>query len=281
VVLFGGRASPTSPTTFGDTWEYDGTTWTQVLPPVSPSPRAYAAMAFDPATQRPMLVGGLTPAPLGDAWALQAGSWVALPPSPGGAALGFLALDRGSNRLVHLNNDTGVSSSWNGAAWAPLATTNLPGGAAGIGSDPSTGDLLFFTPQLHSPATRIAPPAPPAVAQVGVGCAPGTPPRLIADVPWLGNPRFLLEARDIGAGGICVFGLAASTASQPLGNCTLLLGGSPTLLDAVANPAGVAGVTLPIPVQPPLRGAVVYAQAGTLGPAGFALTAGLRLVVGD
>jgi hypothetical protein len=51
VVLFGGFA-------FGDTWTWDGTTWTQQAPPAHPSARSAASMAYDAATGTVVLFGG-------------------------------------------------------------------------------------------------------------------------------------------------------------------------------------------------------------------------------
>jgi hypothetical protein len=55
VVLFGGFA-PDS-TVIADTWTWNGTTWTQQAPPVSPGGRQWAQMATDP-NGRVMLFGG-------------------------------------------------------------------------------------------------------------------------------------------------------------------------------------------------------------------------------
>lgn len=61
VVLFGGGGSTDRPCTaaqFGDTWTYNGTTWTQQSPTVSPSARQGAVMANDPATGELVVFGG-------------------------------------------------------------------------------------------------------------------------------------------------------------------------------------------------------------------------------
>ena len=56
VVLFGGL-DPNGGT-LGDTWLWDGATWTQRFPVTSPPPRANAALAFDPNTNAMLLFGG-------------------------------------------------------------------------------------------------------------------------------------------------------------------------------------------------------------------------------
>jgi hypothetical protein len=58
-VLFGGDwYGGSTPNFLGDTWEWDGTSWTQSTPPTAPSPRASFAMAFDTQRQRVVLFGG-------------------------------------------------------------------------------------------------------------------------------------------------------------------------------------------------------------------------------
>jgi hypothetical protein len=53
LVLFGGQNS----SIVGDSWTWDGTTWTQESPPTSPSERVFAQMATDP-SGRVVLFGG-------------------------------------------------------------------------------------------------------------------------------------------------------------------------------------------------------------------------------
>ena len=68
VVLFGGSAA--NGTIFGDTWTWNGSTWTQQAPVTSPHPRWYASMAYDAATRNIVLFGGKrNPNPaFGDTW---------------------------------------------------------------------------------------------------------------------------------------------------------------------------------------------------------------------
>lgn len=49
VVLFGCSTVPfVAGMAYGDTWTWDGTNWTQQFPPVSPSPRQWATVVYDP-----------------------------------------------------------------------------------------------------------------------------------------------------------------------------------------------------------------------------------------
>ena len=56
VVLFGGMAAAAA---LGDTWTWDGTTWTKQAPAASPPARYAASMAYDAATGNVVLFGGV------------------------------------------------------------------------------------------------------------------------------------------------------------------------------------------------------------------------------
>src|SRR5215203_2887996 len=84
VALFGGtvakKVNKTDVSTFfGDTWEWDGISWTQVSD-VGPTPRVGAAMAFDYARQRLILFGGRDEAqkPHRDTWEWDGEDWTQL-----------------------------------------------------------------------------------------------------------------------------------------------------------------------------------------------------------
>jgi hypothetical protein len=71
VVLFGGFDPVTGTKDFGDTWVWDGSTWTKQAPATSPSARYLASMAYDAATGNVVLSGGfntVTQDGLGDTW---------------------------------------------------------------------------------------------------------------------------------------------------------------------------------------------------------------------
>jgi hypothetical protein len=69
LLLFGGDNHTTS-TEFGDTWTWNGTTWTELSPSKSPSPRDGAGLAYDQRTGNVVLFGGeQTPtSDLADTW---------------------------------------------------------------------------------------------------------------------------------------------------------------------------------------------------------------------
>jgi hypothetical protein len=73
VVLFGGE---TNGTFLGDTWLWDGDTWTQVATAgPSPSARARSAMAFDSGRHRVVLFGGWDGQHFGDTWEWTGEAW--------------------------------------------------------------------------------------------------------------------------------------------------------------------------------------------------------------
>ena len=78
-LLFGGFDSTTTDNYLGDTWTWDGMSWTQHSTPTAPSPRTSASIAYDPVTQITYLFGGFsgTPSPteFNDLWAWDGDAW--------------------------------------------------------------------------------------------------------------------------------------------------------------------------------------------------------------
>lgn len=75
-VLFGGHNGPPMGPRLADTWEWDGTTWTQRTSPTSPPARLGFAMAYDSARAVTVIFGGIGDAgPLGDTWEWDGSAW--------------------------------------------------------------------------------------------------------------------------------------------------------------------------------------------------------------
>ncbi|MFN2507284.1 MAG: kelch repeat-containing protein, partial [Chthoniobacterales bacterium] len=55
LLLFGGYGDNGE---MNDTWSWNGTTWTELHPATSPSPRTYPSMCADPAGNAVVLFGG-------------------------------------------------------------------------------------------------------------------------------------------------------------------------------------------------------------------------------
>ena len=62
IIMFGGAFGNQRR---GDTWayDYDGDTWTLLLPGSGPSPRGFPGMVYDPCARRSIVFGGVGPAP--------------------------------------------------------------------------------------------------------------------------------------------------------------------------------------------------------------------------
>jgi len=124
IILFGGSAAPRPDAeVFGDTWEWDGQTWTRATG-AGPGPRDHVAMAYDPGRHGLILEGGRADERAA-AWIRRGNQWTRLDfPAPGRSypvlvtdpRAGVVLLYGGfeaqpSNRLFRLKADR----------WAPVA----------------------------------------------------------------------------------------------------------------------------------------------------------------
>jgi hypothetical protein len=135
VLLFGGTDAIGDK--LGDTWTWDGSTWTPQSPLNSPTARAGASMAYDPATNEVVLFGGVDGSgnTLNDTWVWNGTNWsqpsVGASPPPRHDAT--MAYDAAAGQIVLFGGDdpTGNPLSdtwlWNGTTWTQ----------ADIGSGPS------------------------------------------------------------------------------------------------------------------------------------------------
>jgi hypothetical protein len=140
-VLFAGYADPVPGGAVNDTWEYDGSDWTQIFPAHSPSARADGVpMDWDPVNNYVFLHGGGGPSTGDDTWTYDGTDWTELfpatQPSPSGrkrSALGgipgvgivMFGLQDGSSAYIE---DTW---KWDGSNWVDLAPTNHPSLSSG------------------------------------------------------------------------------------------------------------------------------------------------------
>ncbi len=166
-VLFGGWYEFPNDTyeRLSDTWTFslETATWTERYPSASPSPRSDAAVAYDPAADAVLLVGGFSGTTyLGDVWAYFPANdtWVprpsALTPSvrADGRMVYAAGQDRfylfggndfsGSNLSFHHLNDT-WSYDWASNAWTRIQSTSTPAARdyAILAFVPQAGELLL------------------------------------------------------------------------------------------------------------------------------------------
>jgi hypothetical protein len=127
IVRFGGRTGigpfGTNPPV-DETWEYDGTSWSRVMPPSSPPPRIWPGLAYDSVRQRVVMFGGVgsTGNWLGDTWEYDGLTWsqspAVGPPFHYGAIMAFDAV-RGVTVLVR-----GTTTwEWDGSTWMQVMAT--------------------------------------------------------------------------------------------------------------------------------------------------------------
>jgi len=147
-VLFGGIANTSNPLPFGDTWTWNGATWDQLSPPVSPPPRSPSTfgMVYDPATENVVLFGGIGMpngdyggTPFGDTWAWngRTKTWTQMfpssSPSPRQTTLAYDALH---HNVVLFGGDNGGGDccriyytdtwTWDGVNWTQQFPATSP-----------------------------------------------------------------------------------------------------------------------------------------------------------
>ncbi len=129
IVVFGGSSAVAGNALLRDTWEFDGTSWTNRTPPTGPSARVSHAMAYDPIRQRVVVFGGDAGggSPLDDLWSWDGTAWTALTPAirPSPRVTSQLAWDAPRKALV-LYGALDDTWEWNGTAWSPVPLFDVP-----------------------------------------------------------------------------------------------------------------------------------------------------------
>ncbi|HET6203388.1 MAG TPA: kelch repeat-containing protein [Planctomycetota bacterium] len=306
-VLFGGTNSSGS-TFYGDTWEWDGTTWTDVTPSSgpSPTPRAWHSMTYDSARQRTVLFGGYTCSPfpfgclaaqLNDTWEWDGIQWVqvvtAASPSP--RSSGAIAYDPWSQRVVLFAGSAGwpvgMNDTWeyDGTNWSPVA---IPGPVPPpqflhrMVGDPVRGGVLVYgafgngwsslndTWRYHHAALSGTPLNP----------APGAAVSYLLSLP---SDAGLPYAAAISLSGTCPGFPLPDGRVVPLNfdafTSLSISGAFPTIFQGFAGTltgGGFALLTLSIPPIPALSGTVISAAAVSVnGAAVGSLTNAVTVVV--
>jgi MYXO-CTERM domain-containing protein len=155
-VLFGGGDDPLSPSTFfADTWQWDGTNWTQLAPTTSPPGRFKHAMCFDSGRSKIVLFGGEVYTPLDDTWEWDGANWTQAmpttkPPARDSHALAYDAA-RGvsvlfGGDLSRFGSPVADTWTWNGTQWTqqnPVVSPSARGGHA-MAYDSARARLILF-----------------------------------------------------------------------------------------------------------------------------------------
>jgi hypothetical protein len=156
VVLFGGLNGTTH---LADTWTWEGTTWTQQHPSVSPPARNAAVMAGDPASHRLVLFGGYDGTTwLGDTWTWDGSTWTHQNPisSPPARDVAVMAADPTSGHVVLFSGGGATmlddTWTWDGVTWTQQHPLTSPPGRvdAVMAADQASGELVLFGGQTNS-----------------------------------------------------------------------------------------------------------------------------------
>jgi hypothetical protein len=149
LVLFGGYSG----SYLGDTWTYiitSGTgAWTQQSPTTSPSPRAYAAMAYNGSLAQPTLFGGYNGTILGDTWQyLTTNQWVQQSPSAAPPARAYAAMADNSTdgqMVLYGGQTTTATSSVVNDTWLFYSAPNAPTRVtAALGPNNGQATVTFY-----------------------------------------------------------------------------------------------------------------------------------------
>ncbi len=158
VVMFGGIDN--SNTRLGDTWLWNGTSWTNANPANSPTPRDGTALVYDAAHSQVVLYGGVLQSGLGNSetWVWDGTNWTNVSPpaasSPGGA-FGLsghaMVYDAAHSQVVLFGGDSNGNEEnwtwvWNGSAWSQQnpATPPPPRDSHGMAYNAATGQTIMF-----------------------------------------------------------------------------------------------------------------------------------------
>lgn len=316
VLLFGGE-NVNSTVHYGDTWRWNGATWTQVSSPLSPAPRSYHAMAFDAARNVVVLFGGATSTAttVDDTWEFDGAAWhqesPAHRPSPRCKAACVYAPAAGRTLLFGGGafNGTGNSAelwAWDGTDWRSLPTSGTAPtarqGAAFAYDEVRQQTLLFggIGPLPLDETWYLDVQIPPSTyTPFGAGCVGpnGLVPVLSAvpaEVPAIGTTSHL-EVTNLGPGlSLPVFILGTSNTFEPtppshplpfdlgfLGwpGCQQLV--SHEVFEPMPTLTGAATLAFAVPPTPSLIGFTFHAQVLALYvPGGAAVSNALTGVVG-
>jgi hypothetical protein len=154
LLLFGGGATPAGPFN-GDTWTWNGTTWTQLHPATSPPGREFGDLVYDAATRTVVLFAGWHGSYLDDTWSWDGTNWTQLSPaaSPSGRDSDDFVYDPATGTAIMFGGHRGTGYvpgdtwSWDGTNWTQLNPPASPGkgDVAWQGAyDAATSQLLLF-----------------------------------------------------------------------------------------------------------------------------------------
>lgn len=179
ILLFGGNGGGVY---VGDTWQFDGTTWLQVLSPSSPSPRRRHGGAYDLARGRFVVFGGQdnSGGVVGDTWEFDGSNWTQAAPavSPAARRDHCMAYDAQNGVTLMFSGRDGTGAllsdmwAWDGTTWTQLTPAAIPPARwdGQMTWDPSSASVVLFGGRGTAPLSDTW-------AWSGASWTQATPPR--------------------------------------------------------------------------------------------------------
>ena len=136
----------------GQTWTWNGSTWTQAHPAKSPPPLFGGSTAYDTVTRQVVLFGGINNNGLiGNTWIWNGSTWAQAHPakSPPARMDASMAYDASSRQVVLFGGSTYGGSflndtwTWNGSTWTQQSSASTSGAASGASGGSVTSPTLF------------------------------------------------------------------------------------------------------------------------------------------
>ncbi len=295
VVLYGGVAAYPNYNAihYGDTWEWDGQSWTRLNPASRPGIRRGHVMAYDEARQRVVFFGGveLTNTNHMTTWEWDGVDWrqaASAGPLPRVGAGMVYNTDRRRVQMfggLHWGTARTLDDlwEWDGQSWGKLATAPVSSTDHGIAFDPNLQRIVISGQRTLWYGDHVD----TVSASYGNGCTGSAlGPVLLCDEPWISHSRFALGVYHGRPASPCVFGLSAGSRTLALGGgCSLYLADPMVPIGVSTNSDGTAVLPLGLPYDRTLRGITLYAQGFVTDPQGpilgLTFTSGRKLVVGD
>lgn len=164
LVVFGGEPLG-GPSGLGDTWEWDGTSWTEMTPATSPPGRVDAGMVYDARVGAVIMFGGsvLGSGLVNDMWKWDGSSWIEIPASlaPPSRSGHVMVFDSVRQRIVVFGGtgDSGVLADtweWDGLAWTSPQPVLAPfvDARSGGAFDPASGRVVVVGKAFQRPETE-------------------------------------------------------------------------------------------------------------------------------
>ena len=287
-VLFGGmKLTPAART--DETWEWNGTTWTQATPVVRPPIRELAVLVFDPTTQRVLMFAGENGIQYNDTWTWNGVTWQQQFPAtpPFARRVPVMVSDLARSRVVLYGGNLSdfMTWEWDGAQWQARAIASPGPLEQHVATyDAQRREVLVFGGVTYPSSTffnylwRYGTANGATATSFGAGCAGSAGTPVLANtpytLPWLGDTmrtRVNTVPTSLGALFVSSFTPATPTSLTPFGmpGCNLLV--TPDVLEFRSTNAGAAEWTLSIPNNTALVGMPIHQQALPLDPTANAL----------